>query len=135
MFRPASDELAELRKLAGSVSPSKKFCRASDRRLSADEVDEGASDTNDAANEEDENDAENVVSSGSEHEGVDYNDDDDDDDDERKKKDDDFVPDNRSDSGSGVSRDGADGDGEDEEDDGDWNRMGAALEREFLGLD
>lgn len=33
------------------------------------------------------------------------------------------------------SNDGSDGNNPDEEDDGDWNMMGAALEREFLGLE
>lgn len=33
------------------------------------------------------------------------------------------------------SNDDSDGNNPDEEDDGDWNMMGAALEREFLGLE
>lgn len=76
--------------------------------------------------------------SNSEKEGQDYGDDDDDDDDE------DEMPSARFRRGGDLPSDldigsdcGSVGSNEpiDEDDDGDWNMMGAALEREFLGLE
>lgn len=88
----------------------------------------------------------NVSSSSSEREGIDYNDDEDDDAEnaQHDDDDDDEMPSSRfrrgadlpsdldmgSDCGSAASAEPAD-----DEDDGDWNQMGAALEREFLGLE
>lgn len=76
--------------------------------------------------------------SNSEKEGQDYGDDDDDEDDE------DEMPSARFRRGGDLPSDldigsncGSVGSNDpiDEDDDGDWNMMGAALEREFLGLD
>lgn len=86
----------------------------------------------------------NASSSSSEREGIDYNDDEDDDGENAQHDDDDEMPSSRfrrgadlpsdldmgSDCGSAASAEPAD-----DEDDGDWNQMGAALEREFLGLE
>lgn len=75
--------------------------------------------------------------SNSENEGQDYGDDDDDDDEDE-------MPSARFRRGGDLPSDldigsdcGSVGSNEpiDEDDDGDWNMMGAALEREFLGLD
>lgn len=85
-------------------------------------------------NNDDDDDAA-VGSGGSEKEGDDYADDDVDDDEmpsERFRRGGDLPSD--LDMGSECGSAGSE-DPIDEEDDGDWNMMGAALEREFLGME
>lgn len=87
-------------------------------------------------------------SSGSEREGIDYNDDEEDNDDGENVRadddDDDEMPSSRFRRGADLPSDldmgsecgsAASAEAADDEDDGDWNQMGAALEREFLGLE